>query len=320
MTSETAIDDSTIAPTGSPGEKSEELWLLGRPSLGSFLKFVRDKVVGGADLSPKALADQWRSADDYYHELEESEAGFADQIECRELDPGLLALTEQVKADPWFQRAFDTLPTTFGMVELDRLVVFQPNVTREFVDGLKARLQPDADPKSLFRFCIPLERPEPPVKVRRLSSRRYQISSDSADFRFHEVASFRTEQISNYRAYGRIGAVIAAVVGFGSNFLNVIRDENKRIMLNNGYHRAVALRELGITHAPCIIETVTRRDELAIAAGSTVNRTPFFYFGSKRPPVLKDFFDPRIRKVLPVRKIKRVVEIEIEVRSFDLME
>jgi hypothetical protein len=223
-------------------------------------------------------------------------------------------------AAPWFQRAFDTLPITLARVELDRLVVFQPNVTLDFVDQLKMRLGADPDPKSLFRFCIPLERPEPQVKVQRLGSRRYQISSESADFRFLEAAVFQADQISDYMAQGRIGAVIGAVVGFGSNFLNVIRDEHKRIVLNNGYHRAVALRGLGVTHAPCIIQEVSRRDELAVAAGSTVNRTPFFYFGKKRPPLLKDFFDPRIRKILPVRRVRRVVEVEFEVRKFDLVE
>jgi hypothetical protein len=314
------VHDTAIAAGGRPGESGEELWLLGQPDLGYFLKFVRDRVVGGADLSPRTLAEEWRSANDYYYELEESEAGIADQVECRELDRNLLPMAEQVIAAPWFQRAFDTLPITFAMVELDRLVVFQPNVTREFVDELKARLGPDPDQKSLFRFCIPLERPEPAVKVQRLGSRCYQVSSASADFRFLEAAIFQPDQITDYQAHGRIGAVIGAVVGFGSNFLNVIRDEGKRILLNNGYHRAVALRELGITHAPCIIQEVTRRDELAVAAGSTVNRTPFFYFGKKRPPLLKDFFDPKIRKILPVRRMRRVIEIEIEVRKFDVFE
>lgn len=316
----TDVRDTVIAAGGRPDESSDELWLLGQPDLGYFLKFVRDRVVGGADLSPRTLTEEWRSANDYYYELEESEAGIADQVECRELDRNLLPMAEQVIAAPWFQRAFDTLPITFAMVELDRLVVFQPNVTREFVDELKARLGPDPDQKSLFRFCIPLERSEPAVKVQRLGSRCYQVSSESADFRFLEAAIFQPVQITDYQAHGRIGAVIGAVVGFGSNFLNVIRDEGKRILLNNGYHRAVALRELGITHAPCIIQEVTRRDELAVAAGSTVNRTPFFYFGKKRPPLLKDFFDPKIRKVLPVRRMRRVVEIKIEVRKFDVFE
>jgi ParB-like nuclease domain len=312
--------DVTNRASGCTGGLREELWLLGQPDLGYFLKFVRDKVIGGADLSPKALADEWRRANDYYYELEESEAGIADDVECRELDPSLVPLAEKIRIDPRFQRAFDTLPTVFGMVELDRLVVFQPNVTREFVDDLKTRLGRDPDSKKLFQFCLPLDRQEAPVKVERISSRRYQVSSASADFRFLEASIFQADQIIGYRSHGPIGAVIGAVVGFGSNFLNVIRDENKRMLLNNGYHRAVALRELGITHAPCIIEEVTRRDELAVAAGSTVNKAPFFYFGKKRPPLLKDFFDPRIRKILPVRRMRRVVEVEIEVRKFDLHE
>jgi len=320
MASGNDVDESAVATVRLPRKSSEELWLLGQPDLGYFLQFVREKVVGGAELSPKELVDEWRSANDYYYELEENEAGIVDRVECRELDRCLLPLAEQVLASPWFRRAFDTLPTSLAMVELDRLVVFQPNVTLDFVNDLKKRLGADPDPRRLFRFCLPLERPEPPVNLQRLSSRRYQVSSESADFRFLEAAVFEADQISDYEPQGRIGAVIGAVVGFGSNFLNVIRDENKRILLNNGYHRAVALRELGITHAPCIIQEVTRRDELAVAAGSTVNRTPFFYFGKKRPPLLKDFFDPRIRKVLPVRRIRRVVEIEIEVRKFDLLE
>jgi hypothetical protein len=302
------------------GDHSTELWLLGQPDLGFFLSFVREKVVRGEDFPPKALADEWRSANDYYYELEEAEAGIADQIECRELDECLVPLAEEVKRDTRFQRAFATLPTGFAMVELDRMVVYQPNVSREFIDELKRRVGPRPDSGTLFQFCIPLSRQHAPVKVRRLSSRRYQLSSDSADFRFQEVAVFREHQISGYDPYGPIGAVIGAVVGFGSNFLSVIRDENKRVLLNNGYHRAVALRELGITHAPCIIEEVTRRDELAVAAASNVNRSAFFYFGKKRPPLLKDFFDPKICKVLPVRRTRRVVEIEFEVRKFDIIE
>src|ERR1700693_1202280 len=102
----------------------EEVWLLGQPSLGHFLKFVREKVVGGAALSPRDLTDEWRRANEYYDELEETEAGIADGIDCRPLDPALAPLAAEVMADPRFQRTYDTVPTTFAMVELDRLVTF----------------------------------------------------------------------------------------------------------------------------------------------------------------------------------------------------
>ena len=43
---------------------------------------------------------------------------------------------------------------------------------------------------------------------------------------------------------------------------------------------------------------------------------PAFYFGAKRPPLLKDFFDPKIRKVFPVKRTASVVEVSFEVREY----
>lgn len=297
----------------------EEIWLLGQPPLGDYLDFVRDTGVDGANADPAALADEWRVANDYYHELEEREAGIADLVECRELDPALAPLVAEVEADARYRHAFDTLPTSFGMVELDRLVLFQQHVTRQFVNALKSRLGPAPDPETVFRFCLPLRHPDTPVRVQRVGSRRYVFCSESSDLRFHEPALFRPDQIRDHKTSGPISGIVGVVIGFGSNFLNVIRDDN-RLVLQNGYHRACALRELGITHAPCIIETVTRLDELNVAAHRDVVRNPAFYFKAARPPLLKDFFDSKIRKTVRTRKILRMIEIEVDVREFEILE
>jgi hypothetical protein len=106
-------------------------------------------------------------------------------------------------------------------------------------------------------------------------------------------------------------------VGFGSNFLSVIRSDS-RLLLHNGYHRAYALRAAGFTHAPAVIQTVTRRDELALVASQTVVDEPAFYFAAKRPPMIKDFFDPRIGKVLPVRRMEKVIEVSFEYEEHDV--
>jgi hypothetical protein len=88
------------------------------------------------------------------------------------------------------------------------------------------------------------------------------------------------------------------------------------MVLHNGYHRAYALKAMGITHAPCVIRTVTSRDELDLCANSKVAKSPGYYFNAPRPPLLKDFFDPRIRKILPVKKITRRIEVSFEVKEF----
>jgi hypothetical protein len=90
----------------------------------------------------------------------------------------------------------------------------------------------------------------------------------------------------------------------------------RRHLLVNGYHRAVALRALGVTHAPCIVQTATCTDELQLAAKSRVAERAEFYFESARPPLLKDFFDPRLRKRLPLRPRMRHIELSYEIRDY----
>lgn len=293
----------------------EEIWLLGQPPLSRFLEFVKDAVVDGENADRAALTEEWRAANDYYQELEKSEAGIANQAERRELDPSLATLVAQVKAHPWYRNTFNTLPTAFGMVELDRLIVGQKHVMRNFVDAMRTRIGPAPDPATLFRYCLPLDTPAAPVQIRRVGSRRYVFRCDSTDFRFHEPALLRADQAPGYESFGMVAGIVGLVVGFGANFLNVIRVGN-RLLLNNGYHRACALRALGITHVPCIIQTATRTDEVGLVSRQDVAEDPEFYFESARPPLLKDYYDPKIRKLLPVHKRVSQIEVNFDVKNY----
>ena len=81
-------------------------------------------------------------------------------------------------------------------------------------------------------------------------------------------------------------------VGYGVRHLNVVR-LGKRMVLNNGYHRAYALRAAGITHVPCMVQAIAHPEELAFAGGSSLIDNFDELFSSARPPLFKDFFDPR---------------------------
>jgi len=291
--------------------------LLGQPPLEDHLAFVYDSVVDGATIDRAELVDDWRRANDYYHELEESEAGIADEVEVRKLDRALRTLAEEVTTDPRYRYTFDTFPTRFGMVELDRLVVFQTHITRQFSDTLQSRLGPKPDQETLFHFCLPPEVPDAAVQIRQVGSGRYVFSSESTDFRAHPPALLRPDQVHDHNTFGPISGMVGLGVGFGSNFLTAISVDD-RVLLHNGYHRAHALRALGITHAPCIIQTVTRRDELEVAAKRVVADDPRFYFGTPRPPLLKDFFDPKIRHEFKVHKTLKMIEVTFDVRDFEV--
>ena len=188
-----AADVATKSTTG-PGIR-EEVWLLGQPSLSDYLDYVKRMVDGGAAMDRRALVDAWREANDYYYELETSEAGIADEAECLDLSDELAPQVEALSQHEHFRNTFDRMPTSFGMVELDKLVVSQRRVTLPFVEALQAELNPAPDLAGLFRFCQPFERRDPPLSIRRLGGQRFLFTSDSNDLRFHEAALLRPDQI-----------------------------------------------------------------------------------------------------------------------------
>lgn len=294
---------------------AELLWLLGQPHLEDYLSFVKLKAIGGKEMAPSLLADEWRTANDLYHDLQQKDAGAADNAGCLPLDPSVEGLAEALRADPYYRASFDTLPVSIAMVELDKLIVSQTHIANLFAEQRARALGPVPTPETLFRFCLPLEREDPPVHIRRLASDRYLFSSGSTDLRAHDPILLARDQIAGIASHGPIAAMVGLIVGFGSNFLTAIRSDD-RLVLHNGYHRAYTLRALGITHAPCIVETVTRTSELRLTASDRVSDDPAFYFRSARPPMLKDFFNPALVKRLPVRRMETMVEIEFKMRSW----
>jgi len=85
-----------------------------------------------------------------------------------------------------------------------------------------------------------------------------------------------------------------------------------RLVLNNGNHRAYALRELGITHAPCIVQRVSSREELDVVASGDLREHPDLYLRHPRPLILKDYFNPKLRKIIPIHRRLRQVTIKFE--------
>ena len=193
----------------------ELLWLLGQPHLQDYLSFVKHKTAGGRDADPAALADEWRAANDVYHQLEDEEAGIADEAETLPLDPGLAAKVAALHAHPWYRSTFDTLPTTVEMVELDRLIVYQNSVSNLFSGAKAHALGPEPAPSDLFDFCLPLDRDNPPVKVERLSGDRWLFTSPSTDLRSHEARPLTAAQLETFTLSGPVSGGVAAYVREG---------------------------------------------------------------------------------------------------------
>lgn len=303
--------EATSPPT------DDHVFLTGRPPMGEFLGFVTGQSVGGQTQQLSELADRWRRANDHIRDLEAREAGWADSPTLGSLAPELHSLRDRVLADPMYQRSFQIVPAEVSIVELDRLVVFQKHINLEYVARLKREMGSEPSPESIFKLCLPFDHPQPPVRSGQTAPNAFMFVSPSNDLRLLEVTPLSADQLTGYASQGPISGVVAMVVGFGSNFLNVIHAEN-RLVLNNGSHRAYALRDFGITHVPGIVQHVTRRDELEVVAPGDLSAKPDLYLRGARPPLLKDYFDATLRSIVPVPRRNRQVKVMFGVEAVDV--
>jgi hypothetical protein len=289
------------------------VYLAGRPPLRSYLDFIKTAADGhGADR--RAIVEDWRAAQEHIRTLETTEAGWADDAPILPLGGHLEHLRQELLRDPVFQNAVDRLPTDIAVVELDRLVVYQKHIDLRYVELLKERLGPAPGDEDIFRTCLPAHHPHPEVRWMQILEDTWVCVSPSNDLRSLGLTVLAPSQVVGYRASGPLAGVVAAVVGFGSNFLHVFHAEG-RLILNNGSHRAYALRDMGVTRVPCVVKHIASREELKAFAPSKITRNPDLYLKHPRPPLLKDYFDPRLRRVVPVPRKTRQVRVTVRVEE-----
>jgi len=206
------------------------------------------------------------------------------------------------------------VPTDIAIVPLDRLVVYQKHIDLTFARRLEQRLGRSPGDEQIFRTCLPSDHPAPPVQWSGVHRDSFVFVSPSHDLRFLGTMPLQSGQIVKTAPRGALVGVVGIAVGFGTNFLNAIHAEN-RLILNNGSHRAFALREIGVTHAPCIIQYVSSREELDVVAPTAVRKNPAVFLEHPRPALLKDYCDPELRTIIPSRRRLRQVTVKFQVEE-----
>lgn len=304
------------APPADDGT-DQTLYLLGATRLPEYLDFVRERVIGGRDMDRTELADDWREAAALYRELETTEAGAADKPPVKPLPAALQRHVEALAELPNFRKTFATVPVAFGLVELDRLVVYQHRIAMHAVDRMTARPGP-LDDAALADICLPLG--TPPAAFRMVAGDDHQMvfESDNHDARFLEPQLVDPADIAGFTVNGHAQAVLALAVGFTTNVLNVVR-HNNRLVLNNGYHRAYALRALGVTHAPCLIQVCSHWEDVALVASSEIYDNATLYFSAPRPPLLRDFLNPELTRRFATHRMRKQIRISFEAESIQLI-
>ena len=304
--------ESTSACQADADIPYEKLYLTGRPTLKEFLRFVRKNALNPPEEG--LLADEWEIAKIFARSLETTEAGAADNAPIHKLGSQYEPLLIEFLKDPVVQRSFNTVPTEVAIVELDRMIVYQKHIDLTFVRQLERKLGPSPTQEQIFRTCLPYDHPHPPVKWSRMRRNSYVFMSPSNDLRFLGAMPLKPADIMSSSSSGNLVGIVGLAVGFGSNFMNAIYAE-KRLILNNGSHRAYTLRKMGITHVPCIVQHLGSWDQLDVVASTEVAENPDFFLKNARPSMLQDYFNPRLHKVMPVHRRLQQITVRFEVEE-----
>ena len=291
------------------------LYLIGRPTLKQFLRHVRRHAVHPpADAD---LIDEWNAANRVLVARERDEAGLADDASIVQMGPEYTPLLSELLRDPMIRNGFNSVPTEVALVDLDRIIVYQRHIDLGHVARLERELPPGLSQEQIFRLCLPYDHPLPPVRWSRTPRNKFVFVSPSNDLRFLGVMPLEPRDIPDAPPPGVLVGVVGIAVGFGTNFLNAVYAEG-RLILRNGSHRAYLLRRRGITRVPCIIQHAGSREELALVGSSDLQRDPDLYLRSPRPPMLRDYFDPALHKVMTVQQRLHHVTVSFSLEESEI--
>ena len=300
-------------------ETNPHVLLVGHPPVTEFLGYVATQTLEGRDGDEGALMDAWRRGNDHLLALAETESGYADGIEFGEMPAELAPLVARALADPVMRRDYALAPVSIEWIELDRLVVHQKHINLAFVDELLVEIGDSPSPARIFEFALPYERRrDPPVQAGQIGEASWTFRSVSNDFRVLSAELLEPEQVSGLKPGGIPSKFVALRLGYGSNYVSAL-SVGSRLVLHNGSHRAYALRAAGQTHAPCLVQHVSRHEELRAIVG---DGHPLMAQGenaltTERPPLFKDYFDEELRMIVNVPASVRQVQVGFNLNVTD---
>ncbi|HEY0681191.1 MAG TPA: hypothetical protein VGD45_02575 [Steroidobacter sp.] len=285
--------------------------LTGRPPLAKFVRYIRGKTIDGLRAHEGDVAAKWWRGREMYRQLETDERGWPDNPSIEPLPEEMRELAELGLSQPSVRRLRHFAPREWRMVEIDRMVVYQHTINLRFVEEIKAALPSPLRAEDIMRLAIGnTEQRHPPVRVVQSNDGEYTFSSASNDLRFLDVVNLEAGCIRDYQPSGCVSSAIVLFVGFSDNLISAVHAGN-RVYLQNGSHRVFALRELGVTHAPCLLTRVTREEEYELLLPGDVKQDREQYVRSPRPSVFKDYFDDRVRTIVPVMRMNHVLEAKL---------
>jgi hypothetical protein len=277
------IEDSAPKFPINPGITTSQTQLAIKPRTRVLLGFFQPTDASnylqsvGADLDPNSLSA--RHAVAHAHVAQIAPRGETSVTPLPE-NPRLAEL----RAEPTFaEHAANAKTLQFAYVDVGKLVACQPRIDWDHVERLTGQIPAVGDEDGLRRFCLPLQKDSVAPHVQATFNpitNTFSCIVDNPDVRIcGPVQGAQPET-------GR--GLVGFSIGSGLHQMSVVLF-NGRYMLNNGYHRAVALARAGHERAPVILVEAPALELTPTARNGMFS--PQIVFGAA-PPRIEDFVSP----------------------------
>jgi hypothetical protein len=245
-----------------------------------------DLVSADSEERKEQIKQSWAASAVAFQDLVAAEAGLPESVTTKPLAPELDGYLHQITADARFTKSFANFPISFEAVEIDKLVAGQRTVNLDWVSGLLQK----GKPENLADFCLNPGQDTTPATVARTGNTAFTVSSHNPGLRF--LGAFEQPyQPNGIQTGGQPVRAIVLLLGYGISTVNVYRVKG-RLILGNGFHRLYALKALGLTHAPAVVQNVNHPQ---LEMPPVIAEVPREHLVSTpRPSLVKDFFDKRL--------------------------
>jgi len=259
-----------------------------------------------SDEQKHEIKTRWLEAAECFRDVVNTEAGLPDTVQSRSLPGEAAVFVHDLQRNPAFSRTFSNFPLSFEEIEIDKIVASQRTVHLDYVEQLRANHT--GSPHDILESCLHPGRDCTPTGVGRNAPNAFTFSSNNPSLRFLGVYEqpFDAATMDVHHPGGQPIRAIVLLVGYGSSTINVYRVD-KRIILNNGFHRLYALRSLGISHAPVVVQRVTRPE---LELPPQIADLPRDYLvQAPRPGLMKDFFNERLTCEVRQRNFLKALQV-----------
>jgi len=240
----------------------------------------------------------------------------------KDIDPKYESKTKEIETKLSTSPFWKANKPSIKMIKIDELIVLQNSVNLERVKNLSEHIYKNTSVEKLFDYSFDFNRKSAHINHHLISNNAMLFSTDDDDVRPGKIEVRTLPKYDGTEcAEGDVPTLVFPIVQ-GEPFVQCVRTfttvvnrlgVQQRVYfltLQNGIHRAYALRSIGIEYMPCLVVDPETSGETDFLLG---NWTPQ---RRQQGILMKDFFNPELVGEFAVRKRLRCVKIEWKIENF----